>query len=88
MDNWCHHRNDLMNILVVQTSFVRTLADQQKKGPIEYMKMGVDQLGEVAGKVKETVSNAASSAFGGAASESHSSEFDFLHEIVKTSNIL
>ncbi|CAF1519834.1 unnamed protein product, partial [Rotaria sordida] len=55
MNFWC---------LVVQTNFVRTLASQQGKGPMDYVKQGVDQLGQAAEKVKEAVSNATSGIMG------------------------
>jgi uncharacterized protein with FMN-binding domain len=45
---------------VIQTSFVRTLATQQAKGPMDYVKQGVDQLGQAAEKVKDAVSSATS----------------------------
>ena len=49
-----------MLVLVVQTSFTRTLATGQSKGPMDYVKQGVDQLGQAAEKVKEAVSSATS----------------------------
>ena len=69
-----------MNLLVVQTNFARTLASQQSKGPMDYVKQGVDQLGQAAGKVKEAVSNATSNIVGGTTGNSHSGEFDRLHQ--------
>ncbi|CAF4749461.1 unnamed protein product [Rotaria sp. Silwood1] len=53
-------RTFLYSSRVVQTTCVRTLASQQGKGPMDYVKQGVDQLNQEAGKVKEAVSNATS----------------------------
>jgi hypothetical protein len=62
------------NILVVQTSFVRTLATEQAKGPMDYVKQGVDQLGQAAEKVKEAVSSAASTVAGAVRGDNNASK--------------
>jgi hypothetical protein len=49
---------------VVQTSLVRTLSTRQTKSPLDYVKQGVDQLGQAADKVKEVVSSATSTVVG------------------------
>ena len=64
----------MLNFLVVQTSFVRTLATQQSKGPMDYVKQGVDQLGQAAEKVKEAVSSAASTVAGAVSGDSNTSK--------------
>lgn len=45
-------------ILVVQIGFKRTLVDQQGKTAKDYVRQGIDQLGQAAEKVKQAVSNA------------------------------
>ncbi len=62
------------NILVVQTSFTRTLATGQAKGPMDYVKQGVDQLGQAAEKVKEAVSSATSTVVGAVTGDSNASK--------------
>jgi uncharacterized protein with FMN-binding domain len=65
-----------MWILVVQTSFVRTLATGQghAKGPMDYVKQGVDQLGQAAEKVKEAVSSATSTVVGAVTGDHNTSK--------------
>jgi hypothetical protein len=65
---------NLTNISVVQTSFVRTLATGQAKGPMDYVKQGVDQLGQAAEKVKEAVSSATSTVVGAVTGDSNTSK--------------
>jgi hypothetical protein len=67
-----------MNILVVQTSFVRTLATGQNKGPMDYVKQGVDQLGQAAEKVKEAVSSATSTVVGAVTGDHTASKSIFI----------
>lgn len=67
-----------MNILVLQTSFVRTLATGQNKGPMDYVKQGVDQLGQAAEKVKEAVSSATSTVVDAVTGDSNASMSIFL----------
>jgi hypothetical protein len=64
-------------ISVVQTSFTRTLATGQGKGPMDYVKQGVDQLGQAAEKVKEAVSSATSTVVGAVSGDSNTSTFIF-----------
>ena len=70
---------DDWNIVVLQTSFVRTLATGQNKGPMDYVKQGVDQLGQTAGKVKEAVSSATSTVVDAVTGDSNASEFIGFH---------
>lgn len=63
-----------LSILAVQTSFARTLATGQSKGPMDYVKQGVDQLGQAAEKVKEAVSNAASTVAGAVSNDNTTSK--------------
>jgi hypothetical protein len=65
-----------LNILVVQTSFVRALAtgQGQAKGPMDYVKQGVDQLGQAAEKVKEAVSSATSTVVGAVTGDNNASK--------------
>jgi hypothetical protein len=65
---------NFMNISVVQTSFVRTLATGQGKSPMDYVKQGVDQLGQAAEKVKEAVSSATSTVVGAVTGDSNTSK--------------
>jgi hypothetical protein len=58
----------------VQTSFTRTLATGHSKGPMDYVKQGVDQLGQAAEKVKEAVSSATSSVVDAVKGDSHTSK--------------
>jgi hypothetical protein len=62
------------NILVVQTSFTRTLATGQAKGPMDYVKQGVDQLGQAAEKVKEAVSSATATVVGAVTGDNNASK--------------
>ena len=66
---------NLMRVLVVQTSFVRTLATGQGKGPMDYVKQGVDQLGQAAEKVKEAVSSATSTVVSAVTGDNNASKF-------------
>lgn len=61
-------------VSVVQTSFARTLATGQAKGPMDYVKQGVDQLGQAAEKVKEAVSSATSSVKDAVTGDQHASK--------------
>ena len=67
-------------ILVLQTSFVRTLATGQNKGPMDYVKQGVDQLGQAAEKVKEAVSSATSTVVDAVSGDSNASRLILIHE--------
>lgn len=68
-----------MNVVVLQTSFVRTLATGQNKGPMDYVKQGVDQLGQAAEKVKEAVSSATSTVVGAVSGDNRASKFKIFH---------
>jgi hypothetical protein len=67
----------IIHISVVQTSFVRTLATGQSKSPMDYVKQGVDQLGQAAEKVKEAVSSATSTVVGAVTGDSNASKSIF-----------
>lgn len=68
-----------MHVVVLQTSFVRTLATGQNKGPMDYVKQGVDQLGQAAEKVKEAVSSATSTVVGAVSGDNRASKFKIFH---------
>ena len=70
----CTHRLFPPVVLVVQTSFTRTLATGQAKGPMDYVKQGVDQLGQAAEKVKEAVSSATSTMKDAVSGDQHASK--------------
>lgn len=56
---------------------MRTLATGQSKGPMDYVKQGVDQLGQAAEKVKEAVSSATSTVVGAVTGDNNASKSIF-----------